>query len=105
MRHERYGGNMILYVVRHGDPDYENDSLTPLGRKQAEALVKRFSVHGLDRIYTSPLGRAKMTAEPKLAAVRVSIVGGDATPDPDEVTDFVASLTGVPAETVILAPP
>ena len=59
---------MILYVVRHGDPDYELDSLTPLGKLQAEALVKRFTVHGLDRVYTSPLGRAKETAAPTCRA-------------------------------------
>ncbi len=63
---------MILYVVRHGDPDYENDSLTPLGKLQAEALVKRFSVHGLDRVYTSPLGRAKLTAEPTCRALGIT---------------------------------
>ncbi len=62
---------MLLYVVRHGDPDYENDSLTELGKKQAEALVKRFKTRGLDRIYTSPLGRAKMTAEPTCRALGI----------------------------------
>ncbi len=63
---------MLLYVVRHGDPDYENDSLTETGKLQAEALVKRFTVHGLDRIYTSPLGRAKMTAEPTCRALGIT---------------------------------
>ena len=32
---------MLLFFVRHGDPDYANDSLTPLGREQAEAVVVR----------------------------------------------------------------
>ena len=63
---------MILYVVRHGDPDYENDSLTELGKLQASSLAKRFSVHGLDRVYTSPLGRAKMTAEPTCLALGIT---------------------------------
>ena len=55
---------MKLYIIRHGDPDYENDCLTPLGRRQAEALAKRFAVHPPDKIYSSPLGRARETALP-----------------------------------------
>jgi probable phosphoglycerate mutase len=55
---------MILYVIRHGDPDYANDCLTPKGKRQAEALAKRFAARGLDRVYSSPLGRAKQTARP-----------------------------------------
>jgi len=62
---------MLLYIVRHGDPDYENDSLTPLGVKQAQALSKRLAASGLDRIYTSPLGRARMTAEPTCRALGI----------------------------------
>lgn len=30
--------NMVLYIIRHGNPDYEHDTLTPLGEKEAEAL-------------------------------------------------------------------
>ena len=55
---------MLLYVIRHGDPVYTPDSLTKKGRLQAEAVAKRLAVHGLDRIYTSPRGRARMTAQP-----------------------------------------
>ncbi|MBP3919904.1 MAG: histidine phosphatase family protein [Clostridia bacterium] len=55
---------MLLYLIRHGDPDYVHDSLTPLGQRQAEALARRLAVHGLDRIYASPLGRAIATAKP-----------------------------------------
>ena len=29
---------MLLYIVRHGDPIYQPDSLTPLGERQAEAI-------------------------------------------------------------------
>ncbi|MBQ7715294.1 MAG: histidine phosphatase family protein [Clostridia bacterium] len=63
---------MILYVVRHGDPDYENDSLTELGKLQAQALSKRLAASGLDKIYTSPRGRAKMTAEPTCKALGIT---------------------------------
>lgn len=55
---------MLLYFLRHGDPDYANDSLTPRGKRQAEALAKRLAVYGLDEIYTSSLNRAVMTARP-----------------------------------------
>jgi probable phosphoglycerate mutase len=55
---------MVLFVIRHGDPIYDPDTLTPKGMRQAEALGKRFSVNGLDRIYSSPNGRAQETARP-----------------------------------------
>jgi probable phosphoglycerate mutase len=52
---------MRLYIVRHADPDYVNDSITAKGRLEAEALAARFSAQGLDRIYCSPQGRAIAT--------------------------------------------
>lgn len=55
---------MLLYIIRHGDPIYETDSLTERGRLQAEAVGKRIAASGIDRIFSSPMGRAKMTAEP-----------------------------------------
>ncbi len=55
---------MLLYVIRHGDPDYAQDSLTPLGWRQAEAVGKRLTQAGIDRVFSSPLGRAKDTAKP-----------------------------------------
>ena len=55
---------MLLYIIRHGDPIYEPDSLTKKGHLQAQALSKRLAVNGLDEIYVSPLLRAKQTAEP-----------------------------------------
>ena len=41
---------MILYYLRHGDPIYSPDSLTPLGHEQAKALAKRLATYGLDEI-------------------------------------------------------
>jgi probable phosphoglycerate mutase len=55
---------MILYIIRHADPDYSIDSLTEFGWQEAEALGERMAGSRLDRIYTSPLGRAIATAEP-----------------------------------------
>ena len=55
---------MLLYIVRHGDPIYETDSLTPRGRIQAEAVGKRMYDAKIDRIFSSPMGRARETAAP-----------------------------------------
>ena len=55
---------MLFFYVRHGDPIYNPDSLTPLGHEQARAVAKRFSIYGLDRIYASSSNRARQTAEP-----------------------------------------
>lgn len=55
---------MLLYIIRHGDPNYEDDCLTPKGILQAEAVGKRIAASGIDRIFSSPMGRARQTAEP-----------------------------------------
>ncbi len=49
---------MRLYIIRHADPDYPNNTITDQGHREAEALAKRLATVGLDRIYSSPLGRA-----------------------------------------------
>lgn len=54
---------MLLHIIRHGDPDYPNDTLTPAGRLEAAALAERFAREGLDRIYNSPQGRAAATMQ------------------------------------------
>ena len=64
---------MKLYVIRHGDPDYKNDALTPLGERQAEALAHRFVNSRLDEIYSSPLGRAIATATPTAEILKKKI--------------------------------
>ena len=55
---------MLLFLIRHGDPIYDPDSLTPLGEQQAEAVAKRLAAYGLDEIYVSTSNRAIMTARP-----------------------------------------
>ena len=54
---------MKLVFIRHGDPDYENDTLTEKGREEAEALAKYIDRLGIDEAYVSPLGRAADTAK------------------------------------------
>jgi probable phosphoglycerate mutase len=55
---------MLLYIVRHGDPNYELDCLTERGLIQAEAVGKRIAASGINEIYSSPMGRARQTAAP-----------------------------------------
>lgn len=55
---------MLLFFIRHGDPVYNPDSLTALGKRQAEAVAKRLSMYGVDRIYSSTSTRAYQTALP-----------------------------------------
>ena len=54
---------MRLYIIRHADPDYPNRTITEKGHLEAQALAKRLASHGLDRIYSSPLGRAIHTTQ------------------------------------------
>ena len=55
---------MLLFYVRHGDPDYVHDCLTELGQAQAEAIVSRMECVRPDRIFCSNLNRAYLTAKP-----------------------------------------
>ncbi len=56
---------MKILLVRHAEPDYAIDSLTPKGKKEAELLAKRLgSLNNVVAIYSSPLGRAMETAKP-----------------------------------------
>lgn len=54
---------MRIVFVRHGEPDYEKDCLTALGRLQAQAAAIRLQEEGIGEIWSSPLGRARETAE------------------------------------------
>lgn len=54
---------MKILIVRHGDPNYEIDNLTEKGKIEAEYLSERISKLDVKKIYVSPLGRAKATAE------------------------------------------
>ncbi len=68
---------MLLFYVRHGDPIYVPDSLTPLGKRQAEAAAKRLAVYGIDEIYASPSARANDTAVPTSEITKKSITTVD----------------------------
>ncbi len=57
---------MKLLIIRHGDPDYERDSLTNSGMKEAKALARMLQSVNIKSIYISPLGRAQATANETL---------------------------------------
>jgi probable phosphoglycerate mutase len=53
---------MRLVFVRHCDPDYSIDSLTPKGWREAELVANRLEKLDVKAFYRSPLGRARDTA-------------------------------------------
>ncbi len=60
---------MKLLIIRHADPDYSIDSLTPTGWEEAKALVPRMEKLDVKAFYVSPLGRAQDTASLTLNAL------------------------------------
>ncbi len=53
---------MRILLIRHAEPDYTVDSLTPKGRTEAELLSRRLIRYNIRDFYMSPLGRAQDTA-------------------------------------------
>ncbi len=68
---------MLLFYIRHGDPIYNPDCLTPLGKRQAEAVAKRLALYGIDRIFSSTSNRAYETALPLSELTKKEIVKTD----------------------------
>ena len=58
---------MNIILIRHGDPDYVNDTLTKKGRQEAVALAKFLKNIPVKKFYCSPMGRARDTAAPTLS--------------------------------------
>ena len=54
---------MLLYIIRHGKPDYAADALTEEGKEQAALVARRLAAGGIDEIHASPMGRAVETAK------------------------------------------
>ncbi|MBR7164929.1 MAG: histidine phosphatase family protein [Clostridia bacterium] len=54
---------MKLVIIRHGDPIYVNDTLTPKGEVEADLLGRYLKKMGakFDTVYCSPRGRAQKT--------------------------------------------
>lgn len=60
---------MHLFYLRHGEPIYNPNMLTPHGEEQAKALAKRLVNCDLTKIYSSPSNRAMQTAQPTCDAL------------------------------------
>ncbi len=58
---------MKLLIIRHAEPNYTKDSLTPKGWREQELLAGRLAQIPIDKFYVSPLGRASDTARDTLA--------------------------------------
>ncbi len=58
---------MRLIFIRHAEPDYEHNTLTRKGFREAELLAPRAAGWNASRYFTSPLNRAKLTAAPALS--------------------------------------
>ncbi len=54
---------MHLIFIRHGDPDYKNDSLTQKGFKEADLLATYTADWDVSALYVSSYGRAQRTAD------------------------------------------
>ena len=54
---------MKLIFIRHGEPDYEHDSLTEKGRREAELVAQKVKEINPDFVYSAPLGRAELTCK------------------------------------------
>ena len=77
-------GATEVYLIRHGDAlpvaqeiiagDYDAQALSELGRQQARAVGERLRETHLAAVYSSPIGRARETAE-AIAAVQGLAVG------------------------------
>jgi broad specificity phosphatase PhoE len=51
-----------IYLIRHADPDYPNNTITPAGHLEAHALAEHLADAGIDELYSSPVNRAALTA-------------------------------------------
>lgn len=86
---------MLFFYIRHGDPIYNPDSLTPLGERQAEAVAKRLALYGVDRIFASTSNRAIQTATPTAQILKKDITQLDFCNENLAWRDFtVATETG-----------
>ena len=63
---------MRIIIIRHGDPDYVNDTLTEKGWREARLLAERMKGERVDKIYVSSLGRARDTAKPTEEALGIT---------------------------------
>jgi probable phosphoglycerate mutase len=68
LRHGETEANVRLIIAGSLDVD-----LTPLGREQARAAARAFAAVPITAVYSSPLKRARETAEPIAHALKLSV--------------------------------
>lgn len=82
----------LFYLVRHGETDWNREEVfrgrfdVPLndrGRQEAQAAAQRLAAAGLAAVYTSPLARARETAEIVARAASVEAYVEEAFVDMD----------------------
>lgn len=61
---------MRIIFVRHAEPDYDTDSLTEKGKREARLLFERARKWRVDEFYSSPMGRARETGRRICEAAR-----------------------------------
>ena len=57
---------MHLIFIRHGDPDYKNNTVTAKGAREASYLAERIAGWNVTDFYCSPYGRAQDTLKPAM---------------------------------------
>ena len=65
---------MLLFYIRHGEPLYNPDSLTPMGLRQAESVGRRLAQYGVDKVFASASTRAIQTATPTAEMLKKEVV-------------------------------
>lgn len=78
---------MRLLFFRHGDPDYEHDTITSKGHKEAKLLSDIISDFNIDEVYVSPLGRAQDSASYSCKALGITPITLDWLREFPAVTD------------------
>jgi broad specificity phosphatase PhoE len=83
-------GAVEIYLVRHADAipedglhgtrydDYEVHPLSERGRGQAESAAQRLAEVGIEAVYTSPIRRARETADAVADRARAEVIEDDA---------------------------
>ena len=54
---------MEIIIIRHAEPDYQNNTLTEKGFREAEYLGEYFKDKNIDKMFVSPFNRAIYTAD------------------------------------------
>jgi tetrapyrrole methylase family protein/MazG family protein len=93
---------MRILIIRHGDPDYANDTLTEKGHREASLLAQKLKNEKIDHIFCSPLGRAKDTCAYTAKALGKEIEelkeaqqSGDEDKITDELGDVLFSVVNI----------